>query len=85
MSRTSAHASASAAGTHALGRIWARFKTWRRSRAAYTVALRQYDELLDMPKHMLADMGLSRDMVREERQRMIENGYVDTDAHLGWR
>ncbi|MEL7151313.1 MAG: DUF1127 domain-containing protein [Pseudomonadota bacterium] len=48
----------------------------RKATKAYT-ALRQYDELMDMPDHMLSDMGLTRDMVRHARKQLLTTGVVE--------
>ena len=65
--------------THA--NLVARLVTWCRDRVrkaerAYT-ALRQYDELMEMPDHMLKDMGLTRDMVRHARKHLLTTGVVE--------
>ncbi len=61
--------------------VLTRYQTHRKERADRRAklrkALRQYDELLRMPNHMLADIGLTRDMVRQERTRVFYTGIVD--------
>ena len=60
----------------------ARVIAWQKARAkraaAARKALSQYDELLSMPDYMLADIGLTRDMVRQERTRLLLTGVVET-------
>ena len=62
--------------------LFARFIAWHKERvkkaAAVSKALSQYDELLSMPNYMLADIGLTRDMVRQERRRLLLTGKLET-------
>lgn len=57
-----------------------RFLEWRKARAENRArinkALQQYDELLRMPNYMLADVGLTRDIVRQERKRLLYTGIL---------
>ncbi len=59
----------------------ARIIAWHRARAkhiaAVNKALNQYDELLRMPNYMLADIGLTRDIVRQERTRLLYTGILE--------
>lgn len=71
------------------GGLIARLKTWykdrARRRAAYYKTLGQFDELLSMPNHMLSDLGLTRDMVRQERTRFFYTGTWTNGEPIGRR
>ncbi|MEO1537745.1 MAG: DUF1127 domain-containing protein [Pseudomonadota bacterium] len=60
-----------------LAKFLARQKERARHAAAENKALGQYDELLSMPDYMLADIGLTRDIVRQERTRLLYTRNLD--------
>jgi len=60
-----------------MARVVAWFRDRRRKATKAYTALRQYDELMEMPDHMLKDMGLTRDMVRHARKHLLTTGVVE--------